>query len=107
MSDDPFIGEIRPFGFNFAPRGWATCDGQLLAIAQNTALFSILGPTYGGNGSTTFALPNLAGRVPVGPGQGRGLSVYDLGESIGTGNVTLTQGEMPIHNHLVTAQTVD
>src|SRR5438874_11208110 len=77
---EPFYGEIVMFAGNFAPRGWALCHGQLLAISQNTALFSILGTTYGGNGQTTFALPDFRGRVPVGPGQGPGLSDYDLGE---------------------------
>jgi microcystin-dependent protein len=100
---DPFIGEIRMFGGNFAPRGWATCDGQLLSIAQNTALFSILGTTYGGNGQTTFALPDLRGRRPIHQGQGPGLSPYTLGEMAGAENTTLTISNMPAHNHLVNA----
>jgi microcystin-dependent protein len=96
---DPFTGEIRMFGFNFAPRGWATCDGQLLSISQNTALFSILGTFYGGNGSTTFALPNLADRMPMGAGQGNGLSFRPIGQSGGTPTVSLLRNEMPQHNH--------
>jgi microcystin-dependent protein len=97
----PFIGEIRIFGFNFAPRGWAFCNGQLLAIAQNTALFSLLGTTYGGNGQTTFALPNLQSRVPVHFGQGPGLSSYALGQEAGSESVTLIQNEIPAHVHTV------
>jgi len=104
---DQYIGEIRAFGFNFAPRGWATCDGQLLAISQNLALFSVIGTTYGGNGSTNFGLPNLGGRIPVGPGQGKGLSIYTQGESIGSDTVTLLSEQMAVHNHLLTAQTID
>ncbi len=96
---DPFVAEIRMVGFNFAPRGWATCDGQILPISQNTALFSLLGTTYGGNGSTTFALPNLQGRSPLQSGQGPGLSLYDLGETTGQSDVTLLQSEIPQHNH--------
>src|SRR5262245_25418296 len=101
--DAPFIGTIVMFGGNFAPRGWAFCNGQLLSIAQNTALFSILGTTYGGNGQTTFALPNLQGRVAVHPGQSPGTSSYSLGETAGTENVTLTQNQMPMHTHATTA----
>ena len=89
------------FAGNFAPRGWALCNGQLLAISQNTALFSILGTTYGGNGTTNFALPNLQSRVPIHPGQGPGLSPYVLGQTGGIENVTLLQNNMPVHNHLV------
>jgi microcystin-dependent protein len=102
---EPFIGEIIMFGGNFAPRGWAFCDGQLLSIAQNTALFSILGTTYGGNGQTTFALPDLRGRVPVhaGGSQGPGLPPVQLGEMSGSPSVTLTVNQMPMHNHLVSA----
>lgn len=96
---DPFIGEIKMFGGNFAPRGWAFCNGQLLSIAQNTALFSLLGTTYGGNGQTTFALPNLQGRLPMHFGQGPGLSNRFLGETGGTEAVTLTAAEMPAHSH--------
>ncbi len=95
----PFLGQIQPFGFNFAPRGWAMCNGQILPIAQNTALFSLLGTTYGGNGQTTFALPNLQSRVPVHFGQGAGLSPYDLGQMSGQESVTLTVNQMPSHNH--------
>src|SRR5439155_18983562 len=97
---EPFLGEIRLFGFNFAPRGWAFCQGQLLPIAQNTALFSLLGTTYGGNGQTTFALPDLRGRVAVGFGQGPGLSNIDLGQVSGAETATLTQAQMPAHGHL-------
>lgn len=100
---EPFIGEIRAFGFNFAPRGWATCDGQLLGISPNTALFSLLGTTYGGNGQTTFALPDLRGRVPIHAGQGPGLSPYTQGQVGGTEAVTLGTGELPAHSHGVRA----
>lgn len=96
---DPFIAEIRIFPFNFAPRGWAWCDGQLLPLSQNTALFSLLGTTYGGNGKTNFALPNLQGRMVMAPGQGPGLSLRDLGESGGSETVTLTPNQMPNHSH--------
>ena len=96
---DPFLGEIRLVGFTFAPQGWALCDGQLLSIAQKTALFSLLGTTYGGNGQTTFALPDLRGRVPIHPGQGPGLSNYVLGEQSGSENVTLNTSQLPGHNH--------
>jgi microcystin-dependent protein len=98
---EPFLGEIRLFPYNFAPRGWAFCQGQILSIAQNTALFSLLGTTYGGNGQTTFALPDLRGRVPVSSGQGPGLSFYTLGEEAGVESVTLSQQQMPQHNHQV------
>lgn len=93
------IGEIRLFAGNFAPRNWAFCQGQILSIAQNTALFSILGTTYGGNGQTTFALPDLRGRVPVGPGQGPGLPAVSLGEVGGEPTHTLTINESPAHTH--------
>jgi microcystin-dependent protein len=96
---DPFLAEIRLFGFNFPPRGWAFCNGQVLPLAQNTALFSLLGTSYGGNGQSTFALPNLQGRVPRGVGQGPGLSNVDLGEQGGTETVTLTVDEVPFHAH--------
>jgi microcystin-dependent protein len=96
---DPFVAEIRIVGFNFAPRGWAYCNGQLLPISQNTALFSLLGTTYGGDGRSTFALPNLAGASPLGFGQGPGLSLRDLGESGGSGTVSLTEAQIPCHNH--------
>jgi microcystin-dependent protein len=100
---DPFIGQILLVPYNFAPRGWALCNGQLLPIAQYTALFSLLGTTYGGNGQTTFALPDLRGRVPVGSGQGPGLQNYDLGAIAGTETVTLLQSQMPAHTHVVQA----
>ncbi len=103
---DPFVAEIRIFPFNFAPRGWAWCDGQLLPLSQNTALFSLLGTTYGGNGKSNFALPDLQGRSAMHPGQGPGLSLHDLGETGGSETVTLLESEMPSHNHLVGAQTV-
>jgi microcystin-dependent protein len=96
---DPFVAEIRIFGFNFAPKGWAFCDGQLMPISQNTALFSLLGTTYGGDGKSTFALPNLQGSVPLHPGQGPGLSLYDLGQSGGSDSVTLLESEVPAHSH--------
>jgi len=98
---DPFVAEIRIFGFNFAPKGWAFCNGQILPLSQNTALFSLLGTTYGGNGKSNFALPNLQGSIPVNPGQGPGLSLYDLGETGGTESVTLLESEMPSHVHQV------
>ena len=103
----PFLGEIRIFPYNFAPRGWALCNGQILSIAQNTALFSLLGTTYGGNGQTTFALPDLRGRVPNSSGQGPGLSSYSLGQVGGTEAVTLTQQELPSHNHAVNSTNAD
>ncbi len=96
---DPFVAEIRIFPFNFAPRGWAWCDGQLLPISQNTALFSLLGTTYGGNGNSNFALPDLQGRAPMHPGQGPGLSLHDLGEQGGSETVTLLESEIPAHSH--------
>ena len=96
---DPFIAEIRIFPFNFAPRGWAWCDGQLMPISQNTALFSLLGTTYGGNGKSNFALPDLQGRAPMHPGQGPGLSLHDLGETGGSETVTLLESEIPSHSH--------
>lgn len=96
---DPFIAEIRMFGLNFNPRGWAQCNGQILSIAQNTALFSLLGTTYGGNGQSTFGLPNLMGRAAMGNGQGPGLSTRDLGEEGGSASVTLLASQMPVHTH--------
>lgn len=99
---DPFIGQIVMFAGNFAPRGWAFCQGQILAIQQNVALFSILGTTYGGNGQSTFQLPNLSSRVPVGTGQGPGLEPFVLGQVGGTHNTTLTSSNMPIHTHPAT-----
>ena len=97
---EPFIAEIRIWGLNFAPRGWAFCDGQLLPIAQNTALFSLVGTYYGGDGRTTFGLPNLQGRAPMHPGNGPGLSTRRLWEHGGVNTVTLTEAQMPNHNHL-------
>ncbi len=100
---EPFLGEVRLFPYNFAPRGWAFCQGQLLPINQNQALFSLLGTTYGGDGRVTFALPDLRGRVPLSSGQGPGLSDYTLGQSGGTEAVTLGVNEMPTHSHPVAA----
>jgi microcystin-dependent protein len=104
---DPFVAEIRIFPFNFAPRGWAWCDGQLLPLSQNTALFSLLGTTYGGNGKSNFALPDLQGRAPMHPGQGPGLSLHDLGETGGSETVTLLESEIPSHSHGVTCKQSD
>ncbi|CAN5908565.1 tail fiber protein [soil metagenome] len=101
---DPFVAEIRIFPFNFAPKGWAWCDGQLLPLSQNTALFSLLGTTYGGNGQSTFALPDLQGNAPMHPGQGPGLSLHDLGETGGSETVTLLESELPSHSHFLTSQ---
>jgi len=100
---DPFVAEIRIFPFNFAPKGWAWCDGQLLPLSQNTALFSLLGTTYGGNGKSNFALPDLQGRAPMHPGQGPGLSLHDLGETGGSETVTLLESEIPAHTHALRA----
>ena len=102
----PFVAEIRMFGFNFAPTGWAQCNGQLLPISQNTALFSLLGTFYGGDGKSTFALPNLQGSTPIHQGQGNGLSEYFLGQQGGSEFVTLIQSEMPFHNHPANANAV-
>jgi microcystin-dependent protein len=96
---DPFVAEIRIFPFNFAPKGWAWCDGQLMPLSQNTALFSLLGTTYGGNGKSNFALPDLQGRAPMHPGQGPGLSLHDLGETGGSETVSLLESEIPAHSH--------
>ncbi|HEY1255915.1 MAG TPA: tail fiber protein [Terracidiphilus sp.] len=98
---EPFLGEIRMTGFNFAPTGWALCNGQTLSISANAALFSLLGTTYGGNGVSTFNLPDLQGRVPIHWGNGAGLTPYVIGESAGTENVTLLYNNMPLHNHLI------
>lgn len=103
---NPFLAEVRIFTGNFAPKGWALCDGQLLPISQNTALFSLLGTTYGGDGKSTFALPNLQGCAPMQAGQGPGLSLRDLGETAGEQTVTLLQTEMPAHSHSAQA-TID
>jgi microcystin-dependent protein len=100
---DPFVAEIRIFPFNFAPKGWAWCDGQLLPLSQNTALFSLLGTTYGGNGKSNFALPDLQGRAPLHPGQGPGLSLYDLGQTGGSETVSLLESEIPSHSHALRA----
>jgi microcystin-dependent protein len=100
---EPFIAEIRIFAGNFAPRGWAFCNGQLLPISQNTALFSLIGTTYGGDGRTTTALPNLQGRAPMHPGRGPGLTDRRLGERGGTEMVTLSEAQMPNHNHTLRA----
>lgn len=102
---DPFIAEIRMCAFNFAPRSWAQCDGQLLAISQNQALFSLLGTTYGGNGTTNFALPDLRGRAPVHWGTGPGLPSVSLGEKAGAESVTLAASQLPAHGHGVRASS--
>jgi len=100
---DPFVAEIRIFPFNFAPKGWAWCDGQLLPLSQNTALFSLLGTTYGGDGKSNFALPDVQGRSVMHPGQGPGLSLHDLGETGGSETVTLLESEIPVHPHTLRA----
>ena len=102
---DPFLAEIRIFPFNFAPKGWAWCDGQLMPLSQNTALFSLLGTTYGGDGKSNFALPDLQGSVPIHAGQGPGLSEYFLGQQSGTETVTLLDSEMAGHSHSLSAST--
>lgn len=107
MSASPFVAEVSIFGFNFAPKGWATCDGQLLPLSQNTALFSLLGTSYGGDGKSTFALPNLGGSAPVHSGQGTGLSLYSLGETTGTETVQLITSEIPLHSHSMMASKSD
>ena len=104
---DPFVAEIRIFPFNFAPTGWAFCDGQLLPLSQNTALFSLLGTTYGGDGKSTFALPNLQGSAAMHTGQGPGLSLHDLGETGGAQSVTLLESEVPAHTHSLRAHDLD
>jgi len=100
---DPFVAEIRIFPFNFAPKGWAFCDGQILPLSQNTALFSLLGTTYGGDGKSNFALPDMQGNAPMHPGQGPGLSLHDLGETGGSDTVTLLESEIPSHSHSLMA----
>lgn len=102
---NPFLGEIRMAGFNFAPIGWAYCRGQLLSIAQNDALYALIGTTYGGDGITTFGMPDLQGRVPINQGQGPGLSNYVMGQSAGTESVTLVTGQIPFHSHPVVASS--
>lgn len=99
---DPFLGEIRMVGFNYAPYGWALCQGQTLSVSQNSALFALLGTSFGGNGQTTFELPDLQSRTPVGMGQGLGLTAVQIGEEGGTENVTLTSSNMPQHTHAAT-----
>src|SRR5579862_1456278 len=100
---NPFLAEIRIFPFNFAPKGWAFCDGQILPLSQNTALFSLLGTTYGGDGKSNFALPDMQGNAPMHPGQGPGLSLHDLGETGGSDTVTLLESEIPSHSHSLMA----
>ncbi|MFY9618472.1 MAG: tail fiber protein [Pyrinomonadaceae bacterium] len=104
---DPFVAEIRIFPFNFAPRGWAFCQGQLMPLSQNTALFSLLGTTYGGDGKSTFALPDLQGAAPMQPGQGQGLSLRDLGEMSGVESITLLVSEIPVHTHSLSGSNED
>src|SRR5688572_9021750 len=104
---DPFVAEIRIFPFNFPPKGWAFCNGQLMPISQNTALFSLLGTFYGGDGKSTFALPDLQGSAPLHAGQGSGLSEYFLGQSGGSETTTLLVSEMPLHTHTVMGSTGD
>jgi microcystin-dependent protein len=104
---DPFVAEIRIFPFNFAPTGWAFCNGQIMPISQNTALFSLLGTTYGGDGKSNFALPNLQSSAPMHPGQGPGLSLHDLGETGGSETVTLLESEVPSHSHALLADLLD
>jgi len=99
----PYVGEIRMFGGSFAPAGWMTCDGQILPISEYETLFNLIGTTYGGDGQTTFALPNLSGRVPVHMGQGSGLSNYNLAQNAGTSTVTVTTNQIPSHSHPVIA----
>jgi microcystin-dependent protein len=104
---DPFVAEIRIFPFNFPPKGWAFCNGQILPLSQNTALFSLLGTTYGGDGKSNFALPNLQGSAPMHPGQGPGLSLHDLGENGGSDTVSLLESEIPSHAHAWMASNAD
>lgn len=104
---DPFVAEIRIFPFNFPPKGWAFCDGQILPLSQNTALFSLLGTTYGGDGKSNFALPDMQGNAPMHPGQGPGLSLHDLGETGGSETVSLLESEIPSHSHSVSASVAD
>jgi microcystin-dependent protein len=103
---NPFLAEVRILPFNFPPKGWAFCDGQLMPISQNTALFSLLGTTYGGDGRSNFALPNMQGNAPMHPGQGPGLSLHDLGETGGSETVTLLESEMPSHSHSIMANAL-
>jgi microcystin-dependent protein len=105
QASDPFVGQIQMVGFNFTPRGWAHCDGQLLAISQHSALFSLLGTTFGGDGRTTFGLPDLRGRMAIHPGEGPGLSRYQWGEKGGAESVTLTVANLPSHSHSLNANS--
>jgi microcystin-dependent protein len=105
IGTDPYLGTVTIFAGNFAPRAWMFCQGQLMSIAENTALFSLLGTTYGGDGQTTFALPDLRGRTAIHQGQGVGLSSYNLGESAGTESTTMTSAQMPGHNHMLISAT--
>ena len=107
MSTEPFIGEIKIFGFDFAPKSYANCNGQLLAISQNSALFALLGTQYGGNGQTTFGLPDLRGRMAIGQGSGPGLPSHSMGEISGTTNISLLTSNLPAHTHLATGITVN
>jgi microcystin-dependent protein len=102
---EPFVGEIRMFGFQFAPRNWAICQGQLMAIAQNDALFALIGTTYGGDGQATFGLPDFRGRIPIHQGTGPGLSNYPIGQNSGSENVTVTVQQIPSHSHNMYAST--
>jgi microcystin-dependent protein len=104
---DPFVAEVRIFPFNFAPKGWAWCDGQLMPLSQNTALFSLLGTMYGGDGKSTFALPDFQGSAVIGAGQGPGLSLYDQGQVGGSDTVSLLESEIPAHTHQLRADTLD
>lgn len=104
---DQFVAEIRIFPFNFPPTGWAFCDGQLMPISQNTALFALLGTTYGGDGKSTFALPDMQGNAPMQPGQGQGLSLRDLGEMSGVESITLLVSEIPVHTHSLATHNLD
>jgi microcystin-dependent protein len=104
---DPFLAEIRIFGFNFPPTGWAFCNGQIMPLTQNTALFALLGVTYGGDGKSTFALPNMQNSAPMQPGQGSGLSQRFLGEQSGSEAVTLLQTEIPVHTHILSASNAE
>jgi len=104
---DQFVAEIRIFPFNFPPTGWAFCNGQLMPISQNTALFALLGTTYGGDGKSTFALPDMQGNAPMQPGQGQGLSLRDLGEMSGVESITLLQSEIPLHTHAANGSDED
>lgn len=107
QAQEPYLGEIKMFAGSFAPQGWAKCEGQLLSIAQHSALFSLLGTTYGGDGETTFGLPDLRGRVPIGPGNGPGLQPVAWGQKLGSNTNTITVANMPQHNHTINAVATD